>query len=221
MTRRHPSRLHAPHRSKYLNIKPFVSYTERIGGEKILMSYEPKYCCQCGDKIERADRGFLTSRRFCELCETDFRHLDWMPKVMLAAAGFLTLVSLGLFFIKPEKSLIVSSNQPQNFSSSVSQNTAPPAQVPKQISGSTISQRANDNLTLTPKSANEIASVRTSNTTLPQNQPSAVTASETIYFCGAQTKKGTPCTRRVKGGGRCWQHTGQPAMLPQEKLIAN
>ena len=46
-------------------------------------------------------------------------------------------------------------------------------------------------------------------------------ASETVYFCGAQTKKGTPCTRRVKGGGRCWQHQGQPAMLPPEKLIAS
>ncbi len=39
-----------------------------------------------------------------------------------------------------------------------------------------------------------------------------------VYICGARTKKGTPCSRRVHGPVRCWQHKGMPAMLPQEKL---
>lgn len=39
-----------------------------------------------------------------------------------------------------------------------------------------------------------------------------------VYTCGARTKKGTPCSRRVHGPVRCWQHKGMPAMLPQEKL---
>jgi hypothetical protein len=42
---------------------------------------------------------------------------------------------------------------------------------------------------------------------------------EIISICGARTKKGTPCQRRVRGTGRCWQHLGMPAMLPPEKLI--
>jgi hypothetical protein len=42
---------------------------------------------------------------------------------------------------------------------------------------------------------------------------------EVIYICGARTKKGTPCQRRVRGPGRCWQHKGKPAMLPPSKLI--
>ena len=41
---------------------------------------------------------------------------------------------------------------------------------------------------------------------------------EEVYTCGARTKKGTPCSRRVHGPVRCWQHKGMPAMLPQEKL---
>jgi uncharacterized Zn-binding protein involved in type VI secretion len=40
-----------------------------------------------------------------------------------------------------------------------------------------------------------------------------------VYLCGARTKKGTPCSRRVHGPVRCWQHKGSPAMLPQEKLL--
>ena len=42
---------------------------------------------------------------------------------------------------------------------------------------------------------------------------------EGIYICGARTKKGTPCSRRVHGPVRCWQHKGMPAMLPPDKLI--
>jgi hypothetical protein len=41
---------------------------------------------------------------------------------------------------------------------------------------------------------------------------------EDVYLCGARTKKGTPCSRRVHGLVRCWQHKGLPAMLPLEKL---
>lgn len=42
---------------------------------------------------------------------------------------------------------------------------------------------------------------------------------EQTYQCGARTKKGTPCSRRVHGPVRCWQHKGQKAMLPLEKLL--
>ncbi|HEY0765009.1 MAG TPA: hypothetical protein VGD61_21700 [Pyrinomonadaceae bacterium] len=51
----------------------------------------------------------------------------------------------------------------------------------------------------------------------PPTQP-PITAEQT-YQCGARTKKGTPCSRRVHGPVRCWQHKGQKAMLPQDKLI--
>lgn len=34
-------------------------------------------------------------------------------------------------------------------------------------------------------------------------------AKKPAYYCGAPTKKGTACKRRVKGQGlRCWQHKG-------------
>jgi len=46
----------------------------------------------------------------------------------------------------------------------------------------------------------------------------AATVEET-YICGARTKKGTPCSRRVRGPVRCWQHKGAKAMLPVDKLV--
>lgn len=44
-------------------------------------------------------------------------------------------------------------------------------------------------------------------------------AAEIVSICGARTKRGTPCSRRVRGTGRCWQHRGKSAMLPASKLI--
>ena len=49
--------------------------------------------------------------------------------------------------------------------------------------------------------------------------PQTDAAVEDVYICGARTKKGTPCSRRVHGPVRCWQHKGMPAMLPKEKLM--
>jgi hypothetical protein len=49
------------------------------------------------------------------------------------------------------------------------------------------------------------------------NAPAPITAGD-VYTCGARTRKGTPCSRRVHGPVRCWQHKGLPAMLPVEKL---
>ena len=48
---------------------------------------------------------------------------------------------------------------------------------------------------------------------------SASTGDDAVYICGARTKKGTPCHRRVHAAGeRCFQHKGMAAMLPLEKL---
>lgn len=49
--------------------------------------------------------------------------------------------------------------------------------------------------------------------------PVAPPAREVVSLCGARTKKGAPCSRRVHGTGRCFQHISLPAMLPPERLI--
>lgn len=52
-----------------------------------------------------------------------------------------------------------------------------------------------------------------------QNAPLSLT-NEEGYICGARTKKGTPCHRRVHAPGeRCFQHKGLPAMVALEKLV--
>ena len=62
-----------------------------------------------------------------------------------------------------------------------------------------------------------VAATSVSNNSSSNVQP-AVAIEDEVYICGARTKKGTPCSRRVHGPVRCWQHKGLPAMLPLEKL---
>jgi hypothetical protein len=48
---------------------------------------------------------------------------------------------------------------------------------------------------------------------------STPSADDVVYLCGARTKKGTPCKRRVHTAGeRCYQHKGMPAMVSIDKL---
>jgi hypothetical protein len=56
------------------------------------------------------------------------------------------------------------------------------------------------------------------NTPAAQSSAASPVTVDDVYICGARTKKGTPCSRRVHGPVRCWQHKGLPAMLPVEKL---
>ena len=52
------------------------------------------------------------------------------------------------------------------------------------------------------------------------NGPPTSADDEVTYICGARTKKGTPCRRRVHvAGERCYQHKGRTAMVALEKLV--
>ncbi|HXI26038.1 MAG TPA: hypothetical protein VNG71_19450 [Pyrinomonadaceae bacterium] len=52
-----------------------------------------------------------------------------------------------------------------------------------------------------------------------QSNQLAPVSNDEVYICGARTKKGTPCKRRVHAAGeRCFQHKGMPAMVALEKL---
>lgn len=185
------------------------------------MLYQPNYCCQCGEAIERLDWKLWTSRRFCENCESDFRKQEWLPKLGVGIIFLFGLFGFGSYLKTPEKPLngattqiaVYSSNKSQNIktgSGVVNSNSANSVQNQSLIINN-VSQGNNRDSLLTDRRKDRV--------TLSEDRQNVTT--EPVYFCGAQTKKGTPCTRKVKGGGRCWQHLGQPAMFPKEKLIAS
>ena len=83
-----------------------------------------------------------------------------------------------------------------------------------------IIQRApNSPLSDAPLDLNALA--RRGGTSSPNvSTPTSATDDDAAYMCGARTKKGTPCRRRVHvAGERCYQHKGRTAMVALEKLV--
>jgi hypothetical protein len=188
------------------------------------MSYKPKYCCQCGEKVERANWRIWTNRRFCELCETDFGLYDWIPTLVLAVGLILGVVGIGNLGRKQERDLIVLSNQsPGNLQNSNKGFIAQSSEATNSnqiIAQPSVATKANNSSVQIKSPVAPVAFKTNEKSKSFENQPD--TTREIVYFCGAQTKKGTPCSRHIKNaGGRCWQHVGQTAILPPEKLIAN
>lgn len=185
------------------------------------MPYKPKYCCQCGDKIERIEWKLTTSRRFCELCETEFKVHDFLPRIVIVAGILCGVLGIGTYWRQSGK---LSEAVPKQL---VSTSLAADKNILKKGTELQPQVSTNSNVLLSVPplgSANVDAKTPTAPFVVKgenRKPPGAAVEPplEKIYYCGAQTKKGSACTHKVKGGGRCWQHTGQPAMVAQEKLL--
>ncbi|MCW5961623.1 MAG: hypothetical protein KIS76_15780 [Pyrinomonadaceae bacterium] len=182
------------------------------------MLYNPKFCCECGEKIERPDRKFWTSRRFCELCETDFVLTEWLGKAAVSAGLLFGIIYLGAAFLPSDVEKQRAANaevMPSNRSTGIRGDIDSNKTATRE--DTTFSLNANASAAVPNVSKNPRPALEQNTATVSKQTSSPVA----VYFCGAETKKGTPCTRRVKGGGRCWQHVGREAMLPEAKLLAS
>lgn len=173
------------------------------------MFYKPKFCCNCGEKIERPEWHLLSSRRFCEVCEVENKGHEWLPRVIVGLGVAVGLFGLGSMMggrsadVQP---MPVRVAQPGIYSSGPNapiaeqRVSAPSSQMPQQLAqGQPTSQIP------APQVSGE------------QPRPRAETSEQPVYFCGAMTKKGKPCSRRVKVKGRCWQHAGLPSAVEPPK----
>ena len=83
-----------------------------------------------------------------------------------------------------------------------------------------IQRAANSPLSDLPVNVSDSAPVAPHDKSLPAKTNTNVAADDVVYICGARTKKGTPCRRRVHAEGeRCFQHKGMAAMVAAEKLV--
>jgi hypothetical protein len=173
------------------------------------MFYRPDFCCGCGEKIERADWKLWTSTRFCDVCSTDHPLIEIVPKV-LAVIGVLA-GSLGIGSLIKGPPAPAPAITRQAFAGQTNASIPSGANFRTTETLANQSQRSSpiENANIVSKSAAPVGNLKA--------EPQAST--EPIYFCGAETRKGTPCTRKVKVNVRCWQHRGMPAMLPPEKLL--
>ena len=171
------------------------------------MFYRPDFCCGCGEKIERTDWKPWTSTRFCELCSTEHQLVEIGPKVLIVIGVLVGCLGIGTLLKGPPVPGVIVAKQ--TFASQT--NSAEPGRSKLR----TTDVDTNQSQRSSPVENTNVSKPVTTAGNIKSESPSA---NEAIYFCGAETKKGTPCTRKVKGNVRCWQHRGMPAMLAPEKL---
>ncbi|MDT5158604.1 MAG: hypothetical protein QOC99_205 [Acidobacteriota bacterium] len=165
--------------------------------------YRPNFCCECGERIARVRWRAWTSRCFCDSCGRRFRRERFTTPVLLAAAlagaGFLS----GRLARPSSPPLILERSRP---------GLVAPLPTPDALRQSDVKREGTATKPESTKPEPAYGPDGTAN-----ERPTET--DEVVYICGARTKKGTPCQRRVRGPGRCWQHRGMPAILPPSKLI--
>jgi hypothetical protein len=180
--------------------------------------YKPNFCADCGERVLRERWRTWTSRRFCPACERRFQR-GWFAPFVFACALVASGFAVGRFMRPAPPPLVFARGE-----------LPVPALLAKNLSGAT------SNATTVGAATGETTdgasapgdAARQTDATNGDSSPAGLGVAgvepptdpnEVVSICGARTKKGTPCQRRVRGTGRCWQHRGMPAMLPPEKLI--
>ena len=163
--------------------------------------YKPNFCADCGARIARTRWRPWTSRRFCAACEGRFRG----GRLLLPLAAAFGLLAAGFAAGR----LTRPSSAPLAVKTSAPVLLAPAPLAPSAPAKANSTGGAPDAPAAPRYGADGTA----------QERPTD--PGEVVSVCGARTKKGTPCQRRVRGAGRCWQHRGRAAMLPPGKLVVS
>ena len=153
--------------------------------------YRPNFCAECGERLTRRGWRALIRARFCGDCVRRLGRNGWVKAIATISIVAVSAFAVGRY-LRPQ---------------------APPLLI-QRAANSPLSDMP-VNLNDSARAANHRDSIRPNAGDLnPQ------TADDQAYICGARTKKGTPCHRRVHAAGeRCFQHKGMPAMLPLDKLV--
>lgn len=158
--------------------------------------YKPNFCAECGGRVVRLRWRVWTSRRFCDGCDRKKFRRGRIVWPLAACAALLGLGYVGGRAVRPAAPPLVIERRATN----------PPALASP--------------LSTAGKETDATRASRPPNYGADGTETERPTdPAEIVSICGARTKRGTPCSRRVRGTGRCWQHRGKAAMLPAAKLI--
>lgn len=181
------------------------------------MLYKPKYCCNCGERIERIDWKVTSSRKFCELCETEFKFDEILPRVIFIILTVFGVWGFGGLFFEQKTPVIISQTDGLRDIQTKSKGSLKNTETPRTSGNRDGVLSANQNSFVKKKRRTTREESASQDKPVSKDYPQKTKSlkngqkltNKTVYFCGAETKKGNPCSRRVKSEGRCWQHRGQ------------
>jgi hypothetical protein len=185
------------------------------------MLYRAKYCAECALELQDYGESFWLRSRFCEICKQEFKFVELISRFGGVTIAMIAMIfGIGTILQKPsERPLNVAKTEIANIAPAPkpiqkNENIPPNNNVqPKKVE---VDQQV---ALLSKQPETQPAKLKTVDTTRQNaHEVSQVSGTETVYMCGAKTKKGMPCSRKVKGSVRCWQHSGQDAMLSAKDL---
>lgn len=152
--------------------------------------HRANFCVECGDRLARSGWRARIGSRFCHDCARRLGTFTTFRPLLFIGVIALAAFAFGRY-LRP----------------------APPPLI--------IQRAANSPLSDAPFDLSQAARHRNPNSANAGNSnPTATVVNEEGYICGARTRKGTPCKRRVHvPGERCFQHKGLVAMVPVERLV--
>ena len=152
--------------------------------------YRPNFCMECGERLARRGWRAWIGVRFCVDCARRLGRGGLAKPLATISIIAVSAFAVGRY-LRP---------------------TAPPL---------LIQRAANSPLSDLPENLNDGTRTINRQESNSRNASSVVSnIDDPGFICGARTKKGTPCHRRVHvAGERCFQHKGMPAMVPLEKLV--
>lgn len=152
--------------------------------------HRPNFCVECGERLALQGWRARLRSRFCHTCARRLGNSGFARSLAVLAVIVLSAFALGRWLRPAPPPLII-------------QRTAnsPLSDLPVNLDGAAKLSRGEKENAASQQSAN------------------SGSIDDVVYLCGARTRKGTPCRRRVHfAGERCYQHKGMPAMVPLEKL---
>ena len=153
--------------------------------------YKPNFCAECGERIERARWRVSTSRRFCDNCARRLRKGQMLARLIAVVSLFCLGLAAGRMGRSHPPPLIIERGQLSALPAPMTMTTGTPRAEAETDADAQAAPRPEPSY-----GPNGTASERPTDT------------DEIVTLCGARTQKGTPCKRRVRGTGRCWQHRG-------------
>ncbi len=88
------------------------------------MLFRPTYCAQCGERIERVEWYPWTTRRFCQVCESQYKGQDMIPRAVMLLCVLIGVFGIGSYLKSGPTTDLRARNEPQRFAER--QNAAPP-----------------------------------------------------------------------------------------------
>lgn len=145
------------------------------------------------------------------VCEIEFKGQEILVKLIVVAGVVSGMIGVASYVNSGAKqSDLLALKQP----SRTYDQPLPPKRPVQELSNAPVQRTAESLLNGQPvlngqPEQRSLSSISAPNPAAPRPK---VVRDESVEFCGAETKKGTPCSRRVKGNTRCFQHIGMPKM---------